>query len=134
VRDGTLSRAEFQEKRPEVPARVGKLLREGAACDHARTAGTCRKILEGEGSLGTFVRVEGVEPTNHAAERAVRPGVRWRKGRCGTQTAAGSRFVERLRTVVATRKPQRRHVLEYLTAACAAARRGEKVPSLRPTP
>jgi len=36
-------------------------------------------------------------------------------------------------TVVATLK-QRRNVLEYLTAACEAALRGEKVPSLLPTP
>jgi len=78
VRDGTMSRTEFQEKMQEVQQRVGELLREGAACDHAKTAGTCRKILEVEESLWTFVRVEGVEPTNNAAERAVRPGVRWR--------------------------------------------------------
>jgi transposase len=129
-----MSRAEFQQKMQEVQARVGKLLREGATCDHAKTAGTCRKILEVEESLWTFVRVEGVEPTNNAAERAVRPGVLWRKGSFGTQTAAGSRFVERMMTVVATRKQQRRNVLEYLTAVCAAARRGEKVPSLLPTP
>ena len=134
VRDGTMSRAEFQQKMQEVQARVGKLLREGATCDHAKKAGTCRKILEVEESLWTFVRVEGVEPTNNAAERAVRPGVLWRKGSFGTQTAAGSRFVERMMTVVATRKQQRRNVLEYLTAVCAEARRGEKVPSLLPTP
>jgi len=134
VRDGTMSRAEFQEKMQEVQQRVGELLREGAACDHAKTAGTCRKILEVEESLWTFVRVEGVEPTNNAAERAVRPGVLWRKGSFGTQSAAGSRFVERLMTVVATRKQQRRNVLEYLLAACEAALRGEKVPSLLPTP
>jgi transposase len=80
VRDGTMSREEFQEKIAEVQARVGQLLREAAkqACDHAKTAGTCRKMLEVEESLWTFVRVEGVEPTNNAAERAVRPGVRWR--------------------------------------------------------
>jgi transposase len=129
-----MSRAEFQQKMQEVQARVGKLLREGATCDHARTAGTCRKILEVEESLWTFVRVEGVEPTNNAAERAVRPGVLWRKGSFGTQTAAGSRFVERLMTVVATLKQQRRNVLEYLTAVCEAALRGEKVPSLLLTP
>ena len=78
--------------------------------------------------------VAGVEPTNNAAERAVRPGVLWRKGSFGTQSAAGSRFVERLMTVVATLKQQRRNVLEYLTTACEAALRGEKVPSLLPTP
>jgi len=132
VRDGTMSREEFQEKMKEVQVRVGELLREGCACDQAKTAGTCRKILEVEESLWTFVRVEGVEPTNNAAERAVRPGVLWRKGSFGTQSAAGSRFVERMMTVVATLKQQRRNVLGYLTAACEASLRGEKAPSLLP--
>jgi len=35
-------------------------------------------------------------------------------------------------TVVATLKQQQRNVLEYLTAACAAALRGEAAPSLLP--
>jgi len=52
--------------------------------------------------------VAGVEPTNHAAGNppgaAVRPGVWWRKGRFGTPSAAGSHFVERMMTVVATLK------------------------------
>ena len=56
------------------------------------------------------------EPTNNAAERAVRSGVLWRKGSFGTQTAPGSRFVERMMTVVATLKQQKRNVLEYLHA------------------
>jgi transposase len=52
-----------------------------------------------------------VDPTNHAAERAIRPGVLWRKGRCGTQSAEGSRCVEAMMTVVATLKQQHRNVL-----------------------
>jgi hypothetical protein len=44
--------------------------------------------------LWTFVQVEGVEPTNNTAERSIRPGVLWRKGSFGTQSAEGSRFVE----------------------------------------
>jgi hypothetical protein len=35
-------------------------------------------------------------------------------------------------TVVATLKQQQRNVLEYLTAACEAALRGEAAPSLLP--
>lgn len=66
--------------------------------------------------------------------RAIRPGVLWRKGRLGTHSADGSPFVEALMTVVATLKPQHRHVLDYLTAACEAAQRGEPAPSLLPTP
>jgi transposase len=46
--------------------------------------------------------VEGVEPTNNVAERALRPAVLWRKGSFGSNSEAGSRFAERLLSVVAT--------------------------------
>ena len=49
-------------------------------------------------ALWTFVRVEGVEPTNNTAERSIRLGVLWRKGSFGTQSADGSRFVEAMMT------------------------------------
>ena len=80
------------------------------------------------------MRVEGVEPTNNAAERAIRPGVLWRKGSFGTQSANGSRFVEAMMTVVATLRQQHRNVLAYLTQACQAAYAGEPAPSLLPVP
>jgi hypothetical protein len=83
--------------------------------------------------LWTFVQVEGVEPTNNTAERSIRPGVQWRKGSFGTQSEAGSRYVERIMTVVATLKQQNRNVLDYLTAAHEAALRGEAAPSLLPS-
>ena len=97
-----------------------------------KTAGTCRDILKRREALWTFVQLDGVEPTNNAAERSIRPGVQWRKGSFGTQSEAGSRFVESMLTVVATLKQQQRNVLEYLTAACEAALRGEAAPSLLP--
>ncbi len=93
----------------------------------------CREILKVRQALWTFVHLEGVEPTNNAAERAIRPGVLWRKGSFGTQSAQGSRFVEAMMTVVATLKQQQRHPLDYLTAACEAALRDEAAPSLLPT-
>ena len=96
------------------------------------TAGTCRDILKRREARWTLVQVEGVEPTNHAAERAIRPGVRWRKGRFGTQSAAGSRFGESMLTVVATLQQPQRNVLAYLAAAGEAALRGEAAPSLLP--
>ena len=94
-----------------------------------KTEGTCREILKLRQALWTFVRHEGVEPTNDAAERAIRPGVLWRKGSFGTQSAEGSRFVEVLLTVVATLKQQHRHVLAYVTAACEAALLRQPAPS-----
>jgi hypothetical protein len=64
--------------------------------------------------------------------RAIRPGVQWRKSSFGTQSEAGSRFVESMMTVVATLKQQKRNVLDYLTAAHEAVLHGEAAPSLLP--
>lgn len=94
----------------------------------------CRKILQRRQALWMFVRMEGVEPTNNAAARAIRPGVLWRKGHFGTHSPEGSRFVKARMTVVATLKQQRRYVLDDLIAACEAALCGEFAPSLIPTP
>jgi transposase len=80
------------------------------------------------------VRHEGVEPTNNAAERAIRPGVLWRNGSLGTQRAEGSCFVEAMMTGVATLNQQHRNVLAYVTAACEAALCGAPAPSLLPIP
>jgi transposase len=73
-----------------------------------------------------------VEPTNNAAERALRRAVLWRRRSFGTQSAAGSRFAQRLLTVVTTLRQQERDVLDYLTAACTAALCGVSPPSLLP--
>lgn len=132
VRDGTLSRPEFMTKMQGVQARVGELLRQGSICEHPKTQKTCQNLLAIEEALWSFVRIEGVEPTNNAAERAVRAGVLWRKGSFGTQSQKGSRFVERMMTVVATLRQQKRNVLSYLQEVCEAAIRGEKAPSLLP--
>jgi transposase len=134
VRDGTLSHASFASYMRPIRREVERLLEAGQTCGVPNTEGTCRDILKRRQALWTFVRHEGVEPTNNAAERALRPGVLWRKGSFGTQSPEGSRFVETMMTVVATLKQQHRQVLTYVTAACEAALRGEAAPSLLPTP
>ena len=80
----------------------------------------------------TVLKTSGESDLLAEFNRSIRPGVLWRKGSFGTQSAAGSRFVESMMTVVATLKQQQRNVLEYLTAACEAALRGEAAPSLLP--
>jgi transposase len=132
VRDGTLKRASFRSAMPPLRQAVERLLEAGSRCGVPKTAGTCQDILKRREALWTFVQIAGVEPTNNVAERSIRPGVLWRKGSFGTQSEAGSRFVESMMTVVATLKQQKRNVLEYLTAACEAALRGEAAPSLLP--
>jgi len=132
VRDGTLSRADFQTAMQPLQGRVGDLLREGAALACDKTRRTCENILKLEVALWTFVRVEGVEPTNNSAERGLRRAVLWRRRSFGTQSEDGSRFVERVLTAVTTLRQQNRDVLDYLTEACAAAARGDQAPSLLP--
>jgi transposase-like protein len=121
VTDGTLSRRKFQRLIAPMQQRVKVLLDEGSACRSSKTRGTCRQILMVEAALWTFVRVRGVEPTNNAAERALRRAVLWRRKSFGTQSATGSRFVERILTVVTSLQQQGRDVMDYLTAACASA-------------
>jgi transposase len=79
-----------------------------------------------------FARVEGVEPTNNGAERALRPAVLWRKGSFGSDSETGSRFAERLLTVVATCRQQGRPRLDFLVAVGEAVLRGSAAPSLLP--
>jgi transposase len=83
-------------------------------------------------SLWTFVRVEGVEPTNNNAERPLRRAVIWRRKSFGTQSESGSRFVERILTVVTTLRQQGLDVLEYLTTVCAVASVSASSPCLLP--
>jgi transposase len=133
VRDGTLAHPTFARYMWPVRREVERLLEAGQTCGVPKTEGTCRAILKLRQALWTFVRHEGVDPTNNAAERAIRPGVLWRKGSFGTQSPAGSRCVGAMMTVVATLKQQHRNVLDYVTAACEAALCGEPAPSLLPT-
>lgn len=120
-REGAISRRKFRRLIAPVQQRVTELLAAGSACRSSKTRGTCRQIRAVEAALWTFVRVRGVEPTNNAAERALRRAVLWRRKSFGTQSETGSRFVERILSVVTTLRQQGREVLEYLTAACASA-------------
>jgi transposase len=95
-------------------------LQEGAACLVRAVAGRCREILELEPALWALVDVEGVEPTNNAGELRIRHGVMWRKTSFGTDSPKGSRFVERILTVVTTLRMQKRNVLDDVSDACEA--------------
>ena len=87
-------------------------------------------MLAHEEWLWTFVDVEGVEPTNNAGERAERQGVLWRKTSGGTDSPQGSRFVERVLTVVRTCHQQGKNVVDYLGACIQAWRHGRAPPAL----
>jgi transposase len=132
VRDGTLARSSFQVYISRLRGEVREALTQGAACGCPQTAATCRQLLAHEPRLWTFVWHEGVEPTNNAAERALRHAVLWRKGSGGTDSRRGSRFVERVLSIRETCRQQGRGLLDYLVECCQASHEGKRVPSLLP--
>jgi transposase len=132
VRDGTLARATLRTNVAILRFLFRSDLSRGVGCGCAKTAATCRELLAGETHLWTFVRVEGIEPTNNDAERALRHGVIYRKLSGGTDSEMGSRFVERMLSVVATCRQQEINVLDYLTRCYQAHLDGQPAPSLVP--
>src|SRR5262249_61772080 len=104
----------LQRRLIPLQARLGRLLRRGEESPDRKAGALCRELTKWWPALWTFARVEGVEPTNNASERALRPAVLWRKGSFGADSEAGSRFAERLLTVVATCRQQGRPLLDFL--------------------
>jgi len=134
-RAGALERPALLVELAPLQAELRRALEDGLDPPHAVVAGAlCGNLLDSWPALWTFAHVDGVEPTNNAAERALRPAVLWRKGSFGTQSDAGSRFVERIMTVAASCKQQGRSLLDFLVAATTAARLGLPPPSLLPAP
>ena len=129
-RDGEMAWGTFLGYARPIRWGVRQALGCGASCESVKTAATCRSLLEGEEHLWTFLRVRGIEPTNNAAERALRHAVLWRKSSGGTVSEWGSRFVERVLSVAATCRQQGRNVLEFLTACFRAPLISEPLPSL----
>jgi hypothetical protein len=80
-----------------------------------------------------FLRNDGVEPTNNAAERALRSAVQWRKTSFGSRSARGEIAVARLLTVTRTCRLQNRQPLDYLGTAIRSHRHRNSAPSLLKT-
>jgi transposase len=132
VRDGTLSRATLRRQIAGLRPAFREVLERGTVCGCAKTEVVCTNLLALEPALWTFARVEGVQPTNNAAERAVRPAVLWRKRSFGCHSEAGCRFVERMLTVVQTLRLHGRSAFGYLVEAITAHRTGQPTPELLP--
>ncbi|MGH2842713.1 MAG: IS66 family transposase [Solirubrobacteraceae bacterium] len=114
---------------------IRTLLEQCAAGTHQRTANFAAGLLEEYEALWTFCDVPDahLDPTNNAAERAVRHAVLARRLQGGTQSDEGSRWIERIQTVRETCRLQDRAVLGWLTQAATAAHHRLPVPSLVPT-
>jgi transposase len=126
-------RTELARALVPLKARFARLLRRGSASEDRKVAAFCRNLQGLWSALWTFGSCE-VEPTNNAAERALRRGVLWRKGCFGSQSGAGLRFVERILTLTETARQNDVRALDYLRRAITASRSGAPAPLLLPAP
>jgi transposase len=94
---------------------------------HRRFANNLLKVWP---ALWTFTIIDGVEPTNNPAERALRAPVIHRKLSLGTQSDHGERFAERALSAATTCRMQRRSLFTYLSELIAAHNRGDPFPAL----
>jgi len=81
-------------------------------------------------ALWTFLTVNGVQPTNNPAERALRAPVIHRKVSLGSQSTNGERFAERALSAAGTCRLQRRSLFTYLSELIPAHTRGDPFPAL----
>jgi transposase len=89
-------------------------LEQGLRCAHSKMAATSGELLRLWECVRISTHVGSVEPTNNAAERALRYAAIWRRISDGTDSTAGSRVEERVLSVIATYRQQKRGVLRYL--------------------
>jgi transposase len=128
--EGRLTRGQLETQLDPVACRLNAALIEGALGDDAKVEAFCHNVLKLESALWTFVTAEGVEPTNNHMERLLRRAVLWRKRSFGCWSNDGCRFVERILTVVQTRRLQGRNVLDFLHDALLAHRHSFTPPKL----
>jgi transposase len=81
-------------------------------------------------ALWTFTTIDGLEPTNNPAERALRSPVIHRKLSLGTQSGHGERFAERALSAAVTCRLQHRSLFTYLSDLITAHNRGAPFPAL----
>ena len=141
-KDGTIDWPALQQGcrpiRQTFEARLQRVVELGYQRDErtpwAKTVRTCQQLLQVVDGLWTFLEVEGIEPTNNAAERALRQSVIQRKISHGVQSRQGAICRSRLLTVTTTLRQQGRDIWGFLEQAWIAHHRGGLMPSLLPDP
>ena len=104
-----------------------------AQTECSRTAKTCANLLRLWPALWTFTHRPDVEPTNNAAEQALRGIVLKRKISGPTRSRRGEEFIARGFTVLESCRRQGRNMLDFLHESITAWISQATGPSLVPT-
>ena len=127
---GEIKWSTFQKTVRPIRNKFNALLLRGLVSGNQQLHGFCQELDRHRDWLWTFTQVEGIEPTNNTAERALRPAVIYRKLSFGTQSDRGSRYLERILTVSETCRLQGRAAYQYLIETMQASFAGRPAPSL----
>lgn len=129
---GQIDRRQLLLRSIPIQKRIFTLAERHLDSSHREVRNLATALFEHNGRLFTFLELEGVEPTNNSAERALRTGVQWRKICFGNRSAKGELATARLLTVAETCDLQSLNILAYLSAAIACHRGRQQAPSLLP--
>ncbi len=132
-RDGTITRRGLKRLMKPIRDEINSLLLRGVCSGNPRLTGMCEELHGHRDWLWTFIDQEAVEPTNNASERSLRHAVIWRKLSFGTQSESGSRFTERMLTVIETCRQQSQSAFDFVAKAIQAHFQNKSHPSLLPT-
>jgi len=125
-----LDRKTLVLKSVPLRARMSNCLQTYELSSDPDVARMARGLLKYWDSLFTFLEHDGVEPTNNAAERGIRPAVQWRKICFGNQSPDGELLTSRLLTVTRTCLLQGKSPFLHLIEVINASRSGLVHPSL----
>lgn len=131
-KSGEITWRVLRQRAGPIRDQFNSYLLRGSSSGNKQLTGFCNELLPRKEHLWTFLKVEGIEPTNNTAERALRPAVIYRKLSFGTQSDSGSRYLERILTVSETCRLQNRNAYEYLVQSMRSRFAGRVPPSLMP--
>ncbi len=127
---GHMNRERLVLKSVPIRARMNKCLQQYVKSSDYDVRQASKSLLKHWDGLFTFLEIDGVEPTNNAAESAVRPAVQWRKICFGNQSEEGELLTARLLTATRTCIMQRKSPFVFFVESINAYREGIPGPSL----
>lgn len=129
-KSGDLDRETLVLKSVPIRSRMNKCLQQYSNSSDSDVRRAAKSLLKHWHGLFTFIKYDGVEPTNNSAERAVRSAVQWRKISFGNQSEEGELLTARLLTVERSCVLQGRNPYQFLLDSIIALREGLPGPSL----
>lgn len=129
---GHVDRHTLVRKSVIIRSRMSRCLQLYCTTADPDVAKTAKSLLKHWHCLFTFLEYDGVEPTNNAAERGLRPAVMWRKISFGNQSDDGELLTARLLTVERSCVLQSKNAFQFLVESIIAYRQTHPGPSLLP--